>query len=473
MEAKIEKRVNDLFLKGYQNNDINNININRDIMAKILPYQNLHVFNMVNALRNHMKIIDGSYTGTGKTYTTIAVCAQLNLIPIIICPKSIIRKWEECCEYFGVRPLMCVNYETIRSGKYFDPNNRMERITCPYIRVNEKNFEWNFDSLDDMKTPRRINYLKTSDRLVFIFDEVHRCKKNTSQNGKLLISTNKKDFRVIMISATLCDRTIDFGIFGMMIGLYNNIRSGRQWIESVIREGRNKFGKDKNVFQKYIYPEYGSKMSMEDLGDDFPMNQIIIETCILEKDLIERVNNIYKAMEGENIEIGKISVMRQTIENIKMPIFCEMIDEYYMMDRSVVVFVNYRSSLEILTKYLDKKRIDYSTISGIQNTDERDESIRKFQENETKIMISMIQAGGVSVSLDDLDGKHPRVSLISPSFSSIELIQALGRIHRSSTRSPCLQKIIYCAGTLEEQLATILRKKKDLLSNITDNDLRI
>lgn len=464
MEAKIEKRVTELFLKGHQNDDIYNINIRKDIMAKILPYQNLHVFNMINAMRNHQKILDGSFTGTGKTYTTIAVCAQLNLIPIIICPKSIIRKWEECCEYFGICPLMCVNYETIRKGKYFDPMNRLERIECPYLKSNEKTIGWDFNRLDK----------KMSDRLVFVFDEVHRCKKHTSYNGKLLLSTNKKNFKVIMLSATLCDRVNDFGIFGLMLGLYVNIRVGGNWIESVIREGRNKFGKNKNVFQKYIYPEYGSKMSMEDLGADFPMNQIIVEVCVLDKKLIDRVNDCYKQLDGkQGIGVEMITRMRENVENIKMPIFLEMIEEYFILGRSIVVFVNYRSSLKILTEYMDKKKMDYSTLIGTQNIDDRTESIRKFQENETQIMISMIQVGGVSISLDDMDGRHPRVSLISPSFSSIELIQVLGRIHRSSTRSPCLQKIIYCAGTIEEHLATILRKKKNLIDNITDDDLRI
>ena len=85
----------------------------------------------------------------------------------------------------------------------------------------------------------------------------------------------------------------------------------------------------------------------------------------------------------------------------------------------------------------------------------------------------MIQVGSMSISLDDRNGKNPRVSIISPSYSSIELVQALGRIYRSSTKSPCLQKIIYCAGTFEERVAKILSKKRDMMETITDDDMRI
>ena len=53
----------------------------------------------------------------------------------------------------------------------------------------------------------------------------------------------------------------------------------------------------------------------------------------------------------------------------------------------------------------------------------------------------MTQAGGTGLSLHDVNGEHPRVSLISPSFSAIDLKQALGRIHRAGAKSPAVQKL--------------------------------
>ena len=78
--------MNEIFEKGHIHNEIHNImnsmNIHRYIQDKLLPYQTLHTINMISAVRDNMVSIDGSYTGTGKTYTTLAVCAQLNLIPL-------------------------------------------------------------------------------------------------------------------------------------------------------------------------------------------------------------------------------------------------------------------------------------------------------------------------------------------------------------------------------------------------------
>ena len=55
----------------------------------------------------------------------------------------------------------------------------------------------------------------------------------------------------------------------------------------------------------------------------------------------------------------------------------------------------------------------------------------------------MIQAGGVGVSLHDLHGGHPRMSIISPTWSGQDLKQVLGRIHRAGSKTPAIQKIVF------------------------------
>src|SRR5207249_4878331 len=72
------------------------------------------------------------------------------------------------------------------------------------------------------------------DNIVMIFDDVHKCTNNKTLNGKLLLSC--KNMRTIMLSAKVCDKNIDFGIFGMMLGLYKNCKQGKAWIDGIMRE---------------------------------------------------------------------------------------------------------------------------------------------------------------------------------------------------------------------------------------------
>ncbi len=461
LKKKINDRVLELFEKGHTNDDMDNINIRSDIIKKLLPYQTLHTFNMISALKNNNTVIDSSYTGTGKTYTTIAACAQLNLIPFVICPKNIINYWKNIIYLFGLNYLSVVNYETIKTTNYYDLDGNKK--LCPYIKKdNKSNYTWDFTSYPNHK------------RIVIIFDEVHKCKSPNSQNGKLLISA--KGLKTMLLSATLCDKTSDFGIFGMMLGFYNNPKQGHGWIQSIMREDKNQFGKKVNTLHKYLFPSKGSKMSLEDFDDSFPMNQITMDCYNLPPDDLKKINLYYQKITEEvttENKLVEIIAMRQKIENIKSQILIELMIDYYEQNKSVVVFVNYTSTYKLIFDHLKKHNIQCAEINGEQDIFIRQKNIDMFQNNEVRILISMIQAGGTSIGLHDISGSFPRVSIISPSYSRIELVQTLGRIFRAGVRSPCLQKIVYCADTCEEDLANILKAKKNTLDKITDEDVFI
>ena len=98
-------------------------------------------------------------------------------------------------------------------------------------------------------------------------------------------------------------------------------------------------------------------------------------------------------------------------------------------------------------------------------------NIESFQDNRTKVILCALQAGGVGVNLHDLSGDAPRVSLISPSYSAIDLRQALGRIHRAGAKSPAIQKIIFAKDTVEEDVCYAVRAKLRNLDLINDNDI--
>ena len=83
----------------------------------------------------------------------------------------------------------------------------------------------------------------------------------------------------------------------------------------------------------------------------------------------------------------------------------------------------------------------------------------------------MQQAGGVGISLHDIHGGHPRMSIISPSWAGYEMRQTLGRIHRAGSKTPAIQKIVYVAKTYEEQLCNIIKVKLRNIDALNDGDL--
>jgi superfamily II DNA/RNA helicase len=123
-----------------------------------------------------------------------------------------------------------------------------------------------------------------------------------------------------------------------------------------------------------------------------------------------------------------------------------------------------------LIKYFVKKHIDCVYISGSQTIEERTNAVDQFQENKIKLIICTIAAGSESISLHDVFGTSPRVSLILPSFSGKDLCQALGRIYRTGVKSIVEQKIIFCDEKTEKLICEKLKEKIKFLNNFLDYD---
>jgi SNF2 family DNA or RNA helicase len=148
----------------------------------------------------------------------------------------------------------------------------------------------------------------------------------------------------------------------------------------------------------------------------------------------------------------------------------ELSDSYIEQNKSVVIFVNFVNTLNLLKTEFDASDIQYSTIVGGQSILERERQIKSFQDNEVKVILIMMQAGGESINLHDTSGRHPRVSLISPSMSSIELVQALGRTYRTGIKSVVVQKLIFCDKTYEVNISKMIKSKLKFLDKLTDDD---
>lgn len=102
-------------------------------------------------------------------------------------------------------------------------------------------------------------------------------------------------------------------------------------------------------------------------------------------------------------------------------------------------------------------------IWGEQILEDRNKNVNNFNTDKSRVIICNIKSGGVGISLHDTIGKYPRISLISPSDSAQDIIQVLGRIHRTNGKTPVTQYILYCKKTIEEK---ICENMKDKIQNI-------
>lgn len=459
--TKLHKRIQHMM--EYETDDFFiNINIDKQISELLYDFQLFHLFNLLCAIRSNSCIVDCSDTGTGKTWTSLALCKQLGLRPIIICPKTLINNWKSICKQLDIQPLIVTNYDTIKYGNCYGNDNDI--IKCEYITIAEKTIrKRNGEEVKDY------NFVwKLPKNTIIIFDEAHMCKNPKSINGKLLLSLKDVNTKILLLSATLVEQHKSFHIFGYILGLYKKITQGKNWINGFIADDSTKLDNELSSLNKALFPKYGSRMRIKELGDKFPQNQILSEAYDVKPEFKNIINKAFKNIRNnlsgtkENM-LGEIMKARHQIEICKVDILVDLAIQAVDNGLSVAIFVSFTETIQLLSKLLKTKCI----VDG--KTDNRDANIEAFQKNEEHIIIvnSSVSTG---ISLHDVNGRQ-RISLISPSLSSTELIQTLGRIHRVGALSPALQRIIYCAGTCEEIICKNLKDKLKFLSSINDNDL--
>lgn len=442
------------------------------IKSKILKYQEPHIKNMCYALMKNRIAIDASDTGTGKTYCSLAICKATGLRPFIICPKPVITSWQKVSDFIGVNPYMIINYDTIRTGN----------LDTPFLKLvnKQKDLDYGPDVKVVMMKKNNIPKSNTMHYIwnlpkdcILIFDEAHKCKNNDTMNSMLLQATKDISNKVMLLSATLVDRPENFAVFGYVLGLSDNLYNMKKYISSFPNE------KVLSIkIHEMIFPERGSRLRIKDLGNAFPDNKVIPESFYMAevtKEINEKYKEIDKCLEDlKNKEIKdkanlltKMLRARQRIEILKLPTIARLIIDHQENGLSVVVFLNFNESIQILSKHLQTN----SLIVGGQTQKERDKIIQDFQENRNRLIICNSQSGGTGISLHDLNGNYPRVSLISPNWSSIIFTQILGRIYRAGGKSKVLQKIVFCGGSIEERIAKKVQQKLQNLTLINDGDL--
>lgn len=410
------------------------------------PYQIEAAKQHMSNLTRYGVTVDGSDTGTGKTFVAAFTAKSLGWPVAVACPKSVIPSWKETLAIMGITPLFVENLERIRWDQ-------------KHARRTKTGWEWQLPG-----------------RCLLIFDEAHRCTGSDSQNAMLLMSAPKP---LMLVSATLADSPLKMRAVGHQLGIVH----WDEWYRWCFTQGCRKnlpfqglkFTGGEDILLRLhekVFGEKGVRIRVKDLGDAFPENQIITvpvpvdETSALDQEYLAALD----LLEMEAQSAGEMLLRaRQKSEHLKLPAVIEMIDDALDQGTSVAVFMNFTDTLDRLRQAFP----DAGTIHGGQTADEREEAIRRFQANESRAIFAMVQAGGVGVSLHDIHGGHPRMSLIFPTWSAVEMRQALGRIHRNGGKTPCIQKILFAADTVEERVRRKVDKKLDNIDLINDGDMTL
>ena len=441
-----------------------------------------HSETLWHSLQTNGFALDLSATGTGKTYCAASVAKNDGSPLVLICPKSVLKTWTTILAAYGVKPKLAINYELLARGKTKWMKFVKQPDPCrPHVPG----------------ATEKLPHFRLPKGCLVILDEGHRCKGLDTTNSQMLISLVVQKFKVLVASATAAVSPLDMKALGFLLQLHSLHDfpdfcrlHGAKWVG---KWGAMTFSPDDPAAVKgmsnlhnYVFNKLkcASRMTREQFGNLFPESHIMPEAF----DLGSNEAKIQKVYEDMDYELAKLEEhcanyrehvfavlmkARRQAEMLKVPLFCEKIEDMWDEGQSVAVFCNFTETIQAIFKRLSRLKKFANKIAfvvGDQTAKQREADIAAFQANEKTVILCNIAAGGVAISLHDVLQARPRAALVSPTWSAVSLAQSLGRVWRQGG-SKSIQYIVYAAGCIEETICKRVKDKITMLEVLHDGEL--
>jgi len=431
------------------------------------PWQVTAVSKLVASIKKWGSGVDGSDVGVGKTYTACGVARELKMDILVVCPKAVKESWRRVIKnHFDMWSdcIGIINYEALRIGK-------SDSLIASYVKrrdTRRKEFVW--------KIPKST---------LIIWDEAQKLKNAKTKNSETCKAALKAGYKMLFCSATMATNPLELRTVGESIKLFKGNKQYYDWAyEHGVIKGRFglEFTGDKNALKKLhedIFINRGVRLTRDTIPN-FPESQISAETYEMDKDDVDNINSVYDEMRLELLKIEKVTKRdkgqtkmtailraRQKVEMFKVPLIIDMAEEALENNMSVVIFCNFTETINALSDRLDTKCI----VNGKVSDKKRNKAVDDFQSDKERVILVNIAAGGAGLSLHDLNGNYPRMSLICPSYSAVLMRQSTGRVWRDSAKTKSIQKIVFVANTVEEEVCKIVNQKLENLDLLNDGDL--
>lgn len=443
-------------------------------MIKLHDYQARHAARMTALIRAGKSTADLSQCGTGKTLTGCEVVRQLgDPVTVVVGPLAAASAWERWSHELGV-DVSFLNYDMARTGR--TPVGRWEmRKRSPHSQQPRKTFIWN----PEIK--------------LLLVDEAHRCKAQDSLQSFMLRDAKLQGIPTVMMTATLAETPLDFSSIGLHFGLFVEPNFYPWALKNRCFKppfGGLAFTKDERrgeevmaKIRDQIAPQCVRITTAE--IPDFPETQI--EPLLIKLDNPDEVNELYAQMAQSLAKIDEMAKedkdphhpltmmlrARMRLEALRVPVMEEMADDLIQQHQAVAVFCAFRESLDALWRRTLPRHTPVR-IEGGQTPAARKYAEDSFQSDATHLALVNSDAGGISLSLHDLWGNWPRYALHSPLHSGQKMTQLFGRVCRSGGKSKSIQRVLFVAGSCEEDAYKTFQRKcanMDTLQTLTDRDM--
>ena len=153
----------------------------------------------------------------------------------------------------------------------------------------------------------------------------------------------------------------------------------------------------------------------------------------------------------------------QNFQSGKWDLFKELLEETLESGQKVVIYSQFLNMIDIMEKYLAQTGINFVSLTG--RTTNREKIIERFNEDsECRVFVGSLKAGGVGIDLVAASV----VIHYDRWWNAAKEDQATDRVHRIGQKKGVQVFKLVTEGTLEEKIATIIAKKRNLMDSVVE-----
>lgn len=430
------------------------------------PYDNRapmsHQKEAIEKLLANDRFILADDMGLGKTTSAVIASLESGAKKIlIVCPASLKINWEREIKNYTDRRILLI--EGKKWGSTFD-----------YYIINYDILK-NFHTTEKTEDSEAYQLIANAGFDLAIVDEAHYISNSTAQRTKLLNDILSKIPKVWLLTGTpMTSRPINY--FNLLKITESPL--ALNW-QSYVR--RYCAGYQFTVKGKKIW-NTGGASNLDELREktknlvlrrmktdilDLPEKIITpvyleLQSKFYDNELEEfvRITKDSKEKESISVTLNRLMKIRQLIAIEKVDYTCELIDKFLELDKKVIVFTNFTTSLDMIHEKYKKNSV---ILDGRMSKEKRQESVDKFQNNDKiKVFISNIKAGGVGITLTAAE----TVIMNDLSFVPADHSQAEDRAYRYGQKNTVLVYYPVFDNTIEIQIYNILQKKKGIIDQV-------
>jgi len=441
----------------------------KSLKAELRPYQ-LEGLSWLEFLREFgLGGILADDMGLGKTVQTLAHIARekeenrLTKPFLVVCPTSVLPNWLSEIDKFTPHLKVTALHGPARS-EHFAKIAKSDIVLTTYPLV----------ARDD-------EALRKQKWKAVILDEAQMIKNSTTLAAQALCRL-KSDYRVCLtgtpIENHLGELWSQFNF--LMPGFLKDLKTFTKKLRTPIEKQNNKFLQ--KVLANKVRP-FLLRRTKELVASELPAKTIItksIELDVRQRDLYETVRlamykKVKEAVANKGLAKSQIIVLdallklrqvccdprlvslasaKKVTQSAKLELLLDMIDELMDEGKSILLFSQFTSMLDLIMPELNKLAIEFVQIRG--DTKDRRAPVESFQSGKVRLFLLSLKAGGTGLNLTAAD----TVIHYDPWWNPAVENQATDRAHRIGQKKAVFVFKLIASGTIEERMVELQERKK-------------